>query len=786
MRIVLIACACLLAQALTAQTALAQSTPYGVPTVPRPGPAPQVSPRAGQPPALQNYQQPAPLPLPQVVQPAAPQERVVLPSDLTKPFDMGGPKPPPPQVTSPLPINPAPPATGTVPGGPLPRAFERAAPPPTATGGAGQQSPRVERTAAAAPAPLPGRSILPLEKLRLEGEVDGRTWAVFLTQDEAAAAATLTIAYTNSVVVMPEASRLKVSVNGEVVFDAAVASPGAVASVPVPVRRGLLRAGPNRMRFEVVQRHRTDCTVDATYELWTEVDGTKTSLAFAGVGDGRLRTLDDLPAVGHAVNGATTLAVVAPGPPGAQIADRLLRAVQAVAIRGRFQHLVVKVGEPPERQAQGTLIFMVGTATELRDRIDGLPPEVASRAWVGFAYDRRSGGSVLVASGPGQVDVETAVEALAGPTERPAGVPRTEVDTIAWRAPDAPLITGERAVRLSNLDIGTQEFSGRRFRTEFSLALPADFYAEFYGEAVLYLDAAYAQMVKPGSHFDVYVNGRITATLALNGARGGIYQRFPLKLLLRNFKAGVNDVVIESVLLTDSDQQCLPGGTLPGPNRFVLFDTTEIKFPEYARIGRSPDLNALTASGFPYVASQGPVALILGRHDAPHYGAAATLVAKLAHSAGRPLRYDTNAQFLSIAERRAIFVGTAGELPPSILPSVGLANTARTAWPNSVEIPIAGGAAGPTEGQQTYDAVLDRFRERQAGAAAAAVAEEPMSATGTEEIRDRWRRSLGGGALRREFTSVEDWMKRTFESRSRRSVRSPKRSRRSRRCRRPR
>ena len=437
--------------------------------------------------------------------------------------------------------------------------------------------------------------------------------------------------------------------------------------------------------------------------------------------------------------------------------------MQAVAIRGRFQHLVVKVGEPPERQAQGTLIFMVGTATELRDRIDGLPPEVASRAWVGFAYDRRSGGSVLVASGPGQVDVETAVEALAGPTERPAGVPRTEVDTIAWRAPDAPLITGERAVRLSNLDIGTQEFSGRRFRTEFSLALPADFYAEFYGEAVLYLDAAYAQMVKPGSHFDVYVNGRITATLALNGARGGIYQRFPLKLLLRNFKAGVNDVVIESVLLTDSDQQCLPGGTLPGPNRFVLFDTTEIKFPEYARIGRSPDLNALTASGFPYVASQGPVALILGRHDAPHYGAAATLVAKLAHSAGRPLRYDTNAQFLSIAERRAIFVGTAGELPPSILPSVGLANTARTAWPNSVEIPIAGGAAGPTEGQQTYDAVLDRFRERQAGAAAAAVAEEPMSATGTEEIRDRWRRSLGGGALRREFTSVEDWMKRTFE-----------------------
>ena len=164
--------------------------------------------------------------------------------------------------------------------------------------------------------------------------------------------------------------------------------------------------------------------------------------------------------------------------------------------------------------------------------------EAATRPWIGFAVDRRLGSAILIASGPSQAEVESAIEALAGPTERPPGVPRTEVDTITWRAPDAPLIVGERSVRLANLDIGTQEFSGRRFRTEFSVALPADFYAEFYGEAVLYLDAAYGPMVRPGSRFDVYVNGRITATLPLNGARGGIFQRFPLRLLLRNFKVG--------------------------------------------------------------------------------------------------------------------------------------------------------------------------------------------------------------------------------------------------------
>ncbi len=733
---------------LAAQGALAQSTPTPF-----------------------GMQRPAPAP-------AAPPARLPAPADLTAPFDMGGPKPPPPAMAPPPPVvavppppptvnaypppinafpppvNAFPPSTGTVPVAPL-RGFERAGPSAvTAVPLKPAPPPQIERVAAAAAAPPPGsRAILPLEKLRLEGEIDGRSWAVFLTQEEAAAAATLTIAYTNSVVVMPEASRLRVSLNGEVVFDAPISSPGAVATAAVPVRRNLLRPGANRIRVEVAQRHRTDCTVDATYELWTELDGARTALTFAGVSDIRLRTLDDLPAVGHAVNGTTTLVVVAPGPPGAQVADRLLRAVQAVAIRGRFQHLVVKVGEAPQAAGPGALTFVIGTANELRDRVDGLPGEAATRPWIGFAVDRRLGTAVLVASGPSQAEVESAVEALAGPTERPAGVPRTEVDTITWRAPDAPLIIGERSVRLSNFDIATQEFSGRRFRTEFSIALPADFYAEFYGEAVLYLDAAYAQMVKPGSHFDVFVNGRITATLALNGARGGIFQRFPLKLLLRNFKAGVNDVVIESVLLTDTDAQCPPGGTLSGPNRFVLFDTTELKFPEYGRVGRMPDLGALSASGFPYFIGQNPVALILGRHDAPHYAAAATLVAKLAHSAGRPLRVDTSAQFLSIGDRRAIFIGLAGELPPSILPSIGIANTARTAWPNSVEAPTATPADG-----QPYDAIVDRFRERQSGQV-----EDLVPASGTEEIRDRWRKSLGGGALRREFTSFEDWMKRTFD-----------------------
>ena len=141
-------------------------------------------------------------------------------------------------------------------------------------------------------------------------------------------------------------------------------------------------------------------------------------------------------------------------------------------------------------------------------------------------------------------------------------------------------------------------------------------------------------MVRPGSHFDVYVNGRITSTLALNAGRGGIFQRFPVRLTLRNFKPGVNDVTVESILLTESDAQCVPGGTVPGPNRFVLFDTSDIVFPGI-RADRSPSQPVgLLGERLPYLLAAEPVPVILGRQDAPHYAAAGTLLAKLAHAPG--------------------------------------------------------------------------------------------------------------------------------------------------------
>ena len=52
--------------------------------------------------------------------------------------------------------------------------------------------------------------------------------------------------------------------------------------------------------------------------------------------------------------------------------------------------------------------------------------------------------------------------------------------------------------------------------------------------------------------------------------------------------------------------------------------------PDYARIGRLPDLAGLAGRGFPYDGPGGSTALVVDSADADAVSAAATLLAKLA------------------------------------------------------------------------------------------------------------------------------------------------------------
>ncbi len=631
------------------------------------------------------------------------------------------------------------------------------------------QAPTAPPPQAATPVPAPAPSeastiarfkpLLPAARVSLEGEADSRTWAFYLTEDEARADVGLNVAYQNALVVMPEASRLAVRVNGERILEAPVASSDRQARLSTTIRKGLLRPGPNTIRFEAVQRHRTDCTVASTYELWTRIEGAGTGLSFRSPSSGmrRLRTLDDLPAVGADESGQTTLRVIAPSVNRTVAADPIFAVAQAVALRGRFSQPVVQVSERSVGPARpGTLTIVIATTAELPELLAQVPEEAKGRNFIGFISDAKLGPSTLLVTGNAWPDIESIVErALTNTVTRASGVSRKFMDTATWNLPDAPFVSDERALPFSELGIPTQESTGRRLRVRAIMALPGDFYANAYGEATLYLDGAYSAEVRPGdSHIEVFVNGNVAATVPLNTAGGSFFRHFPIKVPLRNFRAGINEIWLEAVTMTDSDLACAPGATLPGAGRFALFDTSTLAIPDFALIGLRPNLAGTAGTAFPY--SFAPrTALILARHDAPNYGAAATLLARLAQQASRPLAVDALTSASAVAGKPALIVGAAGQLPAGILPRVGVAENVRTTWPSRSDQVVIG---PESEGSAVFDAVVKGFQGRQGIAV-----EEPAAAPRTTDaLRERWRSSLVG-PFARYFVSLDRWLQRTFD-----------------------
>lgn len=600
------------------------------------------------------------------------------------------------------------------------------------------------------------KPLLPAARVTLEGESDTRGWAFYLTQDEANSDLALDIAFQNALVVMPEASRLTVRVNGERVVETPIASADRLARLSTNLRKGLLRAGQNTIRFEAVQRHRTDCTVPSTYELWTRIDGAGTKLSFRSPGATglRLRSIDDLPAIGSDEVGQTTIRIVAPGASSAAAANMIFAVSQAVALRGRYNQAVVQVSERALGRARpGTLTVVLGTTAELPELLTHVPEEAKARSFIGFVSDARLGPSTLLVTGASWPDIESVVATLlTAPVSRPTNINRRLMDTSSWHLPDAPFLSDERVLRFSELGIASQESSGRRLRTRAVVAFPGDFYADAYGEATLYLDAAYSADVLPGeSHIEVFVNGNVAATVPLNATTGGLLQQFPITVPLRHFRPGINEIWLEAVTLTSSDLSCGPGATLPSRSRFALFDTTSLSFPDFAKIGVQPNLAAVAGTGFPYsLTSRTP--LILGRHDIANYGAAATLLARLAQRASRPLSVDALASASTVADQPALIVGAASQLPQGILPRVGVAESVRTIWPTRADAVVV---APENDAGAVFDAVINRFQGQKAPSAA-----ETTQPT-TDALRDRWRSSLGG-PLARYFVVFDQWLQRNF------------------------
>ncbi|NTJ44854.1 cellulose biosynthesis cyclic di-GMP-binding regulatory protein BcsB [Agrobacterium larrymoorei] len=570
------------------------------------------------------------------------------------------------------------------------------------------------------------RYILPFPELSLSGEVDQKQWTIYLTPEQAQAATALNIGYQNAIVVAPESSNLEATINNVPLERKSIASPDAESATSMAIPAGTLQSGANVITLGVRQRHRTDCTVESTYDLWTDVNPASTYLSFSSNVSNRYENVEDIQAVGVDDAAITTIDIVAPGLANPVFAGPLLRLSQALALRTQMpnQQVIFHTTMPQERKAGG-LVVLVGTSREIASVVGSVPPEVLAGSFAGFESDLVSGFTPLVVGGPTPQAVQNAIDTLFSSIERPAGTSRATLTTRTWHAPDTPLIMSDRRIALSTLGVKSTEFSGRRFRTEFTLGMPADFYAAAYGEATFLLDAAYAGDVIPGSNIDIYVNGNIASTVPISNRGGGIFRHLPINVTLRHFVPGVNTVVIEAILKTEADTACLPGTSANQTPRFALFDTSEIHIPNFAMISRAPDLAATSGVAQPYRVSGQTVAVSLDRSDTDTLSSAATLLARLAVAAGHPVDVDVVASPAAVGERNALFIGTLAQMPPALVSQFNLAPASQTAWN-----------------------------------------ERPGEVAGVEQT-DRlfadWRERVDGGVWQGQISSFEEWMRRNFD-----------------------
>jgi cellulose synthase operon protein B len=543
----------------------------------------------------------------------------------------------------------------------------------------------------ATPAGVPSSQIWRMpgdtKSARIEGEDGSISWPVYVPASSVSRLNRFQLVFQAAISVMPEASWLTVGINGRTLGRIPIASPTSAKVIEFDVPSGTLSPGWNEVRLSTVQRHRVDCSIDATYELWTQIDPVRTG--FVG-SPAVIGSLDDLAAVQPDASGVERIRLTLPPNPEQSDVERGLDLAERVALRAHFLHPVVDLSSAPA----SIEVSLIGTAIDAAAAAKTIAPGLQ-------LVDRAAGLPTLIPA-VGSRDFEKMFDRI---DEEPTGTPeglRALSSAFGFR------IRPDRSVTLAELGVATHAFSGRLFRTGFDLVLPPDAYLSDYGEAKLSVDGGYAGDLLTDARLVIRVNGVIDGSLALDRLGGAVLKGQIIHMPLGAFRPGRNHIEIEAQLPTLADQTCDTLTAIDAKERFLILGTSTLTFPDLARISTFPNLSATFVNGF-RTARNIPVNVYLPRPTVGAIGAAGTLLANVAIHTGAPID-ATILQGQPRGSGAAVVVSVASDLPAGFLQSVGVDTASTDAWSaakgESVAEAIA--AAKPTQ-NRTDEQRLDTW-----------------------------------------------------------------------------
>ena len=537
-----------------------------------------------------------------------------------------------------------------------------------------------------ATAPRETRRRLPasIASFRLNGEEPNATWPIYVTAQQATAKARFELATTTSVSVTPEDGTIAVSVNGARLKVTALGRPYSLRTVGFDIPAGVLVAGWNAIGIAAHHRHRVDCSVDATEELWTRIDSAGTGLRFADGADGGPVAIGDLAAISPRYDGAVSINVarrenskLTP-----KAIERISRAITNTALAGHFTQPVVGFGDA----AQDGLDLAIGTTAELADTPDLLAIGKVAGPLISLLPATGPRNPRLVVTGTTEAELDAAIGQLAA-TE-PVGTP--EGLRALQAAEGFPVGADGQSFSLHDLGVADQDVTGRTSRVGFVVNLPADFLPADYGRVSIDFAGGYAAGLQPEAQVVVAINGRSAGSVRLAAARGETFRHKRMFVPLSGFQPGQNRIEIQIDAPDASDRVCDTSSPADTRARFWLSAATRLSFPPLARVGRLPDLSMTASGGFPYSSAHGEMTLVVPTPDRLSMSAALTMMTRLGVAAGRPLSFSFAVSQPPRATGNIMIIAPARALDPTRMREAQLdPDTVKQAWSVAASAPSA-------------------------------------------------------------------------------------------------
>lgn len=501
-----------------------------------------------------------------------------------------------------------------------------------AANGVSAANPATSRGANAGPIEIVRHLTNNIQGFRLAGEIAALEWPVYFTHAQTRTKLQFKVGYLSAVSVMPEASRLKLVINDTIVGIANIQPTRGSRTILFDIPPGLIKPGFNSLRLTAEQRHRVDCSIEATYELWTQLDPTRTGFVLPSSDPG-VTKLADIAALPPDEQGAVPIRIVSPPKTTTRDIERVMRAVQRIALLGRFEQPVVDLGNLDGGDYGINLV--IGTIDDIAGIARELNIGTVAGPLVKLTPSRRGLRTTIVVTGRSDADLDFALMQIV-PNKI---IPGSKAGLRAIGAYPGYRIQGGQRVKLRDMGMASEEFSGRLYRAAFNVIMPPDFYAADYGKAYLDLAGGYAPGLSNASQIVVSVNGRNAVSMKLPKSSGDVFTQSPIPLRLGHLRPGLNRIEIEAQVPTAKDQSCDPLAAIGGSNRFLLLDTTEFVLPQIARIARAPDLAVTTTGGFPFNGGRKRPILFVPHADRHALAAAATVSAHLALAADQVLDF---------------------------------------------------------------------------------------------------------------------------------------------------